>query len=121
MISSWLLKVLAGVAMAGFLVFELGTPLVARLQLDDVAHDAADAAGRDLRGGKTVAQARDTAGAIVADRGGRLDGFELRPDGRIHVTISKRAESYVLDRVDQLRSWYQVEVDATSAAGEATG
>ena len=117
MVGSWLLKVVAGVAAMGFLLFELGTPVVARVQLDDIAQDAADSAGRDLRGGKGLDEAHTTATSIVGDRGGQLDAFEVRSDGKVHVTISKRAESYVLDRFDQLRSWYEVNVDAVSAVG----
>ena len=42
MILRWLVKIAAGVAIAGFLVVELGSPLWTRASLDGTAHDAAN-------------------------------------------------------------------------------
>lgn len=113
-----LVKVGAAVAVVAVLVVDVGSPVVVRLQLDDVAHDAADRAGRELRRhGERAALAE--ARLVVENRGASLDDFTVNREGRVELTVSKVANAYVLDRIDRLRSWYDVEVDAASAIGEA--
>jgi hypothetical protein len=41
-------------------------------------------------------------------------GFQIDEAGRIHVTLSKQAKSYLLHRFDQTRSWYDVRLAATA-------
>ena len=49
MIGGWLVKVVVGIALLGFAVVELGSPLVARAQADDAAHEVANEASFRLR------------------------------------------------------------------------
>ena len=82
---------------------ELGSQLWTRLRtkapLDGTAHDAANGAayafGRTNSSDEAYAAALDDAGAV-------------------HVTVSKRAKSYVLHKFEKTRSWYEVHVRATA-------
>lgn len=114
MILGWVIKVLASLALVGVVGFEIGSPLVTRAQVDEVAHNSADRAAFVLYDTQDPAQARAKAEEVVAVKHGmRLDQFEVRGD-RIHVTVSKRAQSILLDRFSPARHWYEVQVSADS-------
>jgi hypothetical protein len=109
----WLLKAaLVGGLVLGSAV-ELGRPAVARLELRDVARDAADVAEEQLpQAGRR--STHEEARATVEAAGARLTGFEVDPRGRVEVRVTRHVEPVVLDDLGQVRSWYDVEVDATS-------
>lgn len=113
MIPAWLRNMVLA-ALVLFLLVDLGAPLVIRVQLDAAANDAAAASGRTyLRdGGLTEAEA--AARAEAAGAGADLETFEVLPDGRIHLALTRQAPSRVFDRVSQLDSWYAVRTEATS-------
>ncbi len=46
--------------------------------------------------------------------GASLERFEIMSDGRVVVGLTKQAEARAFDRVEQLDTWYQVEVEAAS-------
>ncbi|MBA3302916.1 MAG: hypothetical protein H0U26_03465 [Acidimicrobiia bacterium] len=113
----WLIKVVLGLALAGAVVVEVGSPVVARVQLDDVANDAADAASRTVSKDGSRARAKAVAEDIAVRRGAALTRFEMPPGGGVEVTVAKTAPSYVLKRLDQMKDWYDVEVKADSSVG----
>jgi hypothetical protein len=117
-VGSWVLKLLVGIALAGLLVYELGSPLVVRLQAEDVAQDAADRAAHVYAVDGDAAAARAEARQVVRDRGARLRRFRISRERRITVTVAKHAPAIVLDRVGALESWYDVRADARSGADE---
>ena len=109
----WLLKAaLAGGLVLGLAV-ELGRPAVVRFELHDVARDAADVAEEQLplAGRRSSKQEART---VVESAGAELIGFEVDPGGRVEVRVARHVEPVVLDDLDQVRDWYDVEVDATS-------
>lgn len=114
MIPGWCKGVLLG-ALLLFAAVDLGSPLAVRVQLDGTVADATAAAGRTwLRGHDAKAAeaaARDAAAADGAD----LERFEILADGRVAVGVVKRAQAKVFNRVEQLSSWYDVRVEATSS------
>jgi hypothetical protein len=114
-----ILKLVLATAVVGALAAEVGSPVVARVQLDGVAHDVADDASRSIHRDGSRAAARARAGATAVDRGASLTRFQVRPDGEVEVSVAKEAPSYVLKRVPQVESWYDVEVDASSSVGSA--
>ena len=56
---------------------------------------------------------RQTATKDAEDKGARLDAFSIDDKG-IHVTVFKRAKSYVLYKFSQTRHWYDVRVSASA-------
>lgn len=95
-------------------VVDLGTPLVVRVQLDGAASDAAAAGGRTWIRGRDIRAAEEAARAEAAAVGATLERFELLTDGRIGMTLTKRVDARLFDALDQLDSWYDVQVDTTS-------
>jgi len=96
MILRWLVKIAAGVAIAGFLVVELGSPLWTRASLDGTAHDAANDAAHEYFQTHDEAFARQTATKDAEDKGARLDAFSID------------------DKFSQTRHWYDVRVSASA-------
>jgi hypothetical protein len=114
-ITGWLVKLVVAIALVGFLVVELGTPLVVRLQLDGTAHDAADSAEAIMRDRGSFDAAKQAAVEVATGESASVDEFSLDEEGHVRVTLHKEAKSYLLKRWGRLKSWYDVRV---SAAGE---
>lgn len=113
MISGWLIKLLLGIAVVGFAVIELGSPLIARAQADDAAHDVADEAALALSNRRTVEAMSEQCAETAADKDVKLERCELDAEGRVAVTVTKTARSFLLYRFSQTKDWYQVEASAT--------
>lgn len=113
MITGWLVRIVVGFALVGFLIVEAGSPLVTRAQLDGIAHDAADSAALDLLDNNDPDRARQIALDIVTDKDAFLKAFTVDQRG-VTVTVEREARSLVLKEIDQLESWYDVEVTATA-------
>lgn len=115
MISGWLVKVLLGIALAGFLVIELGSPLIARAQADDAAHLVAD----DLALRLADFQTDEALKQGCADEAAKHDvtivacDYDI-PTSQVRVTINKHARSFLLDRFSVTKDWYDVEAHATA-------
>ncbi|MCU1451700.1 MAG: hypothetical protein JWP02_3870 [Acidimicrobiales bacterium] len=114
MISSWIVKILVGLALAGLLVVELGSPLLTRATVDGSAHSAADDAAHEMSQSHNQDQARALAEQDAAADGARLEQFGIDDQGTVHVTLSKQARSYVLHNFEPTRDWYNVRVSATA-------
>ncbi len=115
MITSWLFKVVLVIAALGFLAIELASPLIVRVQLDGVAHDAATDAARDLARGGDATVARQEAETAVAKEHATLEEFRVDDRGVVHVTVWREAKSYLFHRIRQTRDWYHVRVKAEAA------
>jgi len=92
---------------------ELGRPAAARLQLHDVAEDAANAAEEDLPE-DGVRASREQARQVVESRGARLLDFSVGERGRVEVRVARHVEPIVLDDLRAVDDWYEVEIAATS-------
>ena len=116
MIGSWIVKLLLGIALVGFAVVELGTPLIVRSQLDDAAHDIANAGAFEYFQTRDIDRARETARKVADAENVTLtdESFKLREDGKIEVRVAKKAKSYLLHKLSFARSWYDVRVTATA-------
>lgn len=117
MITGWLVKLVLGVALMGFLAVELATPVIVRVQLDGTAHEVADEAGIVLRDRGAEDAARDIAERGAAVHDAELVTFEVTDDGKAKITLRKQAKSYLLKKIEQFESWYEVQVTATSEGG----
>jgi hypothetical protein len=114
-IGSWLVKIVAVIGILGFAVIEVGSPLWARVSLDGPAHDAANDAAQQFGQTHDPDRARKAAAQDAQDAGARLEKFSVDEQGRIHVTLLKRAKSYLLYKFSQTRHWYDVRVSASAA------
>lgn len=114
MIAGWLVKVLVGIALAGFLVVELGSPLVARAQADDAAHEVANEAAFRLRDINTQATLDAACAAEALEQEVALVKCGINAKDEIEVTITKKARSYLLDKFAQTKKWYVAESTATA-------
>jgi hypothetical protein len=116
MISGWLMKVLLMLAIFGLVVVEVGSPFISRAQLDGTAHEAADEA-RNALDAKADATAAETVARDEATQdGATLTSFEIQPDGRVKVTVQKKAFSVILHRVGATKDLYEPEASAISQA-----
>ena len=114
MISSWIVKLVLGIALAGFVLFELGSPVVTRVMLDGQAHDAAGDAAKDYFSGHDAAKAQAVAQHDADTDGATLTAFTVDDQGVVHVTLSKKAKSYVLHNFGPTKHWYDVSVTASA-------
>jgi hypothetical protein len=108
----WLLKAALAVGLAVGLVVELGRPAAVRLELQDVAKDAANLAEEELphRGRRAT---REEARQVVESSGARLVDFDVH-GGRVSVRVARHVDPVVLDDLSTVKDWYEVEIDATS-------
>ena len=114
MIVRGLLKIVIGIALVGFALIELGSPLWTKAELDSTAHnaasDAAYAFSRTNNRDQAYAAALDDTNGDSA----KLDEFFVDGAGVVHVTVSKRAKSYLLHNFEKTRGWYEVHIRATA-------
>ena len=104
MIVKGLVKIVAAIAIAGFALIELGSPLWTKAQLDSTAHNAASDAAYAFGRTNDREQAYQAA----------LDDTFVDDAGVVHVTVSKRAKSYLLHNFKKTRGWYEVHLRATA-------
>ncbi|MFP5328108.1 MAG: hypothetical protein ACLGHT_11580 [Acidimicrobiia bacterium] len=114
MISGWLIKVVVGIALAGFLVIEIGSPLLKKAELDDAAHRAADEAALELLDSRNIEAAKQVCAEIATEEEVNLDSCELDSNGDIAVTVSDTARSFLFGKLDATKKFYDVEAEATA-------
>ncbi|MDQ3107263.1 MAG: hypothetical protein M3Q68_05595 [Actinomycetota bacterium] len=114
MIGGWLVKVLVGIAVLGFAVIELGSPLVARAQADDAAHEVANEASFRLRDNYTQEVLDATCASEAEEQDVTIVECTVNDKQDVVVKVSKHARSFLLDRFDATKDWYDVEASATA-------
>lgn len=115
MVSTWLMKVVLGIALVGFAVIELGSPLVAKAQADDAAHAVADAAAAALFNRQSAEAMQAECAEVAAENSVELVSCEINAEGRVEATVNKTATSFLLHKFDPTKDWYEVKASATSA------
>jgi hypothetical protein len=113
-ISGWIVKLVVGIAVAGFILFEVGSPVVTRTILDGQTHDAASDAAKDYFSGHDVDKARAVAQQDADTDHATLTFFGVDEQGNVHVTLSKKAKSYVLHNFGPTKHWYDISVSASA-------
>lgn len=114
MISGWIVKLVLSIAVAGFLLIELGTPLIIRTQLDGIAHESADQAIFAIRNGGGAEAAEEAAVQHAAKDGAEVTEFAFDNEGKAKVTVRKEAKSYLFKKWDRMKGWYDLKATATS-------
>jgi hypothetical protein len=115
-ISSWVLKIALVIAVIGFAVIEVGSPLVVRVSLDSSAHETADDAAQEFTHTRSPEKAQAVAQEDADREHAQLQKFDIDAQGIVRVTLFKQAKSYVLHNFEQTRSWYDVRVNASAAS-----
>lgn len=115
MIGGWLVKVLVGIAAIGFLIVEIGSPLVARAQADDAAHEVANEAAFRLRDTNTQQALDDACASEAAKQDVEVVRCEVNQERAVVVTVTKEARSFLLARFEPFEKWYTAEATATAA------
>ena len=110
----WLLKAALAIGLSVGLAVELGRPAAARLELRDIAKDAANVAEEDLAGQGGRASSQEEARQVAESSGAELTGFDVERGGRVRVWVARNVEPVVLDQLEAVRDWYEVEMAATS-------
>ena len=109
----WLLKAALAAGLAVGLAVEVGRPAAVRLELHDIASDAANVAEEDL-GVSGRRASREGARQIAEQSGAQLVDFDVRQGGRVEVRVARHVEPVVLDQLDAVKPWFDVESVATS-------
>ena len=113
MIGGWLVKVLVGIVLLGFAVIELGSPLVARAQADDAAHEVANEASFRLRDDFTTDTLNAACAAEAAEQNVEVEVCDFdRATNEVVVTVVKDARSFILKNFDATKDWYRVDASA---------
>ena len=108
-----MLKAVFAGGLAIGLAVELGRPAAARLELQDIARDAANVAEEDLDvSGRR--SSREQARQLAEQSGARLVGFDVENGGKVKVRVARHGEPVVLDQLDAVDEWFEVEIAATS-------
>jgi hypothetical protein len=117
-ITSSLLKIILGLAVAGLIAIEAGTILFARLTVQDTAQRVADESTAVYEDTGSVESAREAAEERLSELDDhakiKRGGFVVTLDGRIRVVIRKRASTLVTHYIGFLEEF-------TVAQGAAIG
>jgi hypothetical protein len=109
-----LFKVLLVIALGAAAIAEIGSPVWTKTEVTVAANDAVDAGAQSYFASPDLDTARQAAAAAAAVSGARLEAFGLLPDGKLQVTVSRQARSYVLYRISLLKKWYDVRASAVA-------
>ena len=114
MVGSWLLKVIIGIALAGAILIEVGSPLITKAQADDAAHEIANEAAFRLRDSFTQGTLDETCKREAEDHDVSLVRCEVNSKGEIEVRVRKEARSLLLKNWSATEDWYYPEVTAVA-------
>lgn len=105
-VTSWLLRLLIILALFGIAVFEAGSILIARVQVDGIAIDAAAEAGSEYARFHSEPSAEQAAKDVARRSDARVVDFRISADGReVVVTVEKRAKTIFVHKIEALRRW----------------
>ena len=117
MISGWVVKLVVSLALLGLVLFEAGSPWVARVQLDGAAVEAARQANRRYDRTKSVKEAEAAAQEVAAEDGATVSDFEITREADetgVRLRVNRRAPSVVVGKWDKTSGYYDVSVVAES-------
>jgi hypothetical protein len=114
-VASFLIKVVIGLAIAGFILAEAGQIIFARITAEDVADRAAAAAASDYEDNGDIDTAHRVAVDIAEEDEAKLKKFVVNPaDGSVRVLVRKRADTLLVDKIGFMEG-------LTIAEGKAIG
>ena len=117
----WLVKLVAGMAVVGVLVFDGVSLGVAELGVADQAAAASRAASREVAAGSTDQSAYDAAWQAVAGGSGRVElpveQFSVAADGTVTLGVRRTAPTLVLHHVPRSERWLTVSATSVHTPG----
>jgi hypothetical protein len=117
MVGSWLLKIILGIAFVGLVLLEAGSPLIARAQADDAAHEVANEGALVYGGSQDPDRLQERCREVAADKSVELiepPGCFINDNNDVEARVRKEALSVVLKNWSVTEDWYNVEVSATA-------
>ena len=114
MVGGWLLKVVLGIALVGFLVIEGGSPLIAQAQADDAVQEIAVEAAFQFSRTTTVEGMQQRCEELAAKKDVTIENCGFDEAGNISVTVTKQARSVLLKNLSPTKDWYVRRASATS-------
>ena len=116
MISGWVVRLMVSLAVVGLLLFEAGSPLITRVQLDGVAAEAARQANREFDKSRNKTEARKAAETEAQASGAALAAFAV-DENSAAVTITRVAPSVIFGKWSRTKGYYNVSVNGVSEGG----
>lgn len=116
MVSGWVVRLVLSLAVVGLLLFEAGSPLITRVQLDGIAAEAARQANREFDKSGSTTSARKAAEEEAQASGAALAAFAV-DENSAAVTITRVAPSVIFGRWDKTKGYYNVSVNGVSEGG----
>ena len=111
-----LIKVVVGLAVAALLFFDLGRPMVARVQLDTKAHETALASADKFKQTSDEDEARVAAEEHAALYGAVVTEWSIRTqDQTVTLSLERTVDSWIFGRF--LKSWYLIKATASERPG----
>lgn len=106
----WLTKLTVVLAALGVIGFDAISLTTARFQAEDHAQAAVREARDAYRGSNDLQTAYNAALAEVAQHGDTIDPqtFTIGPDGRVTLTLHRKASTMLVEKIPQLRPWTEV-------------
>jgi hypothetical protein len=117
-IADWLVKLLAGLAIAGVVIFDIGSVLVNFFTLDSTADDIATEIIHSLTTKEINATQHDIeakAEELAHEAEVRLVRAELDPEGVLHIRLRRTASTLVVTRIGPIEDWAVATANADAA------
>jgi hypothetical protein len=105
-ISGFLVKLVIVLGLFAFVAFEFGAIVVAKVQVDGIAVNAAQEAASQYGKDQNLNHAKAAAKQIATESGAELVSLVVSPDGAlVTVTIRKIAHTFILQHIKKFASW----------------
>lgn len=120
-VAFFLIKVILGIALLGLLFIEGGSIIFTRFKVQDVAETGATAGVGQLQAASNNC---DVAGEVAAeavhvkDPDVKVKSYTCHPDGRFTITVQKRANTLVVDRIEFMEDLALARSTATASPAE---
>ena len=117
-IADWLLKLIAGIAIVGVIMFDAGSVLVNFFTLDSTAEDIATSITLSLANKEIGATPREVelkAKELAKEAQVRLVKAEIDTEGVLHVKLRRTASTVVVSRIGPIEDWAKATADADAS------
>jgi hypothetical protein len=114
-IADWLLKLIAGLAIVGVIMFDAGSVMVNFFTLDSTAEDIATSITHSLANKEINPTQRDVelkAQELADEAQVKLVKAELDREGVLHVKLRRTASTVVVGRIGPIEDWAKATADA---------
>ncbi|MFN2388635.1 MAG: hypothetical protein ABR575_03375 [Actinomycetota bacterium] len=115
-ITSWLLKIVIGLAIFSVVIYDAGSIAVNFFGVDSAAEEIAVEISTDIASGVqlTSVQIEDRARELARERKARLLEATLDPEGVLVIKLRRRADTLIVGRISAVRHWARATGDARS-------